>query len=168
MHHHPGSISIASGKGSRGKTLFPFPVTTDPALRKISENGMTTEMPVDILPVDLPGSKLEPGQTVNTSLYIRAPEQLGSLSLPLYFYYESPPLSDTSRIHHYRMTKLCYVIKVGASINVAASRSHPCLHDNNLCQTVLVAVNNATGTQIQQVSHTPTQLARGQLMIVPF
>ena len=112
---------------------------------------MTTEMPVDILPIEFTKSRLEPGQTVTTSLYIRAPEQLGNHSIPLYFYYESPPLSDVSRIHHYRMIKMCYVIKVGASINVGASRSRPCLHDNNLCQTVLVAVNNASGTQVQQV-----------------
>jgi hypothetical protein len=131
-------------------------VTTDPALRKTSENGMATELPVDILPVNLTGSKLEPGQTVTTSLYIRAPEQLGNLSIPLYFYYESPPLSDVSRIHHYRMNKMTYVIKVGASIQVAASRSRPCLHDNNLCQTVLVAVNNANGTQVQQVPQQPS------------
>lgn len=145
-------IALQTGKGNN-KTLFPFPVVTDSALRQISETGIATELPVDILPVDLNGQILEIGQSLTTSLWIRGPETLGAHSIAVYFYYEAPPNSEGLRVNHYRMVKCNFVIKVIGSVGVTATRSRPCLHDNNLCQTVLVAVNNATA-----VAHTQQQV----------
>ena len=96
-------------------------------------------MPVDILPMDV---RLETGQTLTTSIWVRAPETLGSHSVALYFYYEAPAPSESSRSFQFRMVKLNFVIKVSASVSVTAVRNRPCLHDNNLCQTVVVAVSN--------------------------
>ena len=152
MHHHPGVIALQTGKGSN-KTLFPFPVVTDSALRQISETGIGKELPVDILPVDLNGQKLETGQSLTTSLWIRGPETLGAHSIALYFYYEAPSNSDVPRNHQYRMVKCNFVMKVIGSVGVTATRSRPCLHDNNLCQTVLVAVNNTSAA-----AHTQQQV----------
>jgi hypothetical protein len=95
---------------------------------------------------------LGPGQSLSSSLWIRGPEQLGVHSITIYFYYEAPPLSEGSRIHHYRMLKSSFTLKVIPSMSISALRSRPCLHDNNLCQTVLVAVNNACATVTQQVN----------------
>lgn len=94
---------------------------------------------------------LGPGQSLSSSLWIRGPEQLGGHSITIYFYYEAPPLSEGSRVHHYRMLKYSFTLKVIPSMSISALRSRPCLHDNNLCQTVLVAVNNASATVTQQV-----------------
>ena len=160
IHHHPGVIALPGSRNDFGKTLFPFPVVTDSALRQVSENGISKEIPVDILPMNV---RLETGQTLTTSLWIRAPETLGSHSVALYFYYEPPATSEASRVHHFRMVKLNFVIKVAASVSVSAVRNRPCLHDNNLCQTVVVAVSNtnaAVHTQ-HQVIMFYTKLARG-------
>ena len=139
VHHHPGVVALAGSRNESGKTLFPFPVVTDSALRQLSENGISKEMPVDILPMDV---RLETGQTLTTSIWVRAPETLGSHSVALYFYYEAPAPSESSRSFQFRMVKLNFVIKVSASVSVTAVRNRPCLHDNNLCQTVVVAVSN--------------------------
>ena len=57
---------MAGSRNESGKTLFPFPVVTDSALRQLSENGISKEMPVDILPMDV---RLETGQTLTTSIW---------------------------------------------------------------------------------------------------
>lgn len=142
IQHHPGMIAMQTGsRKDNMKTLFPFPVITDSVLRQVSHNGMAKEIPVDILPMDV---RLEPGQSMTTSICLRAPEALGTHSVAIYFYYEVPTSSSTSRFHHYRMLKLNFVIKVAALVNVNAIRNRPCLHDNNLCQTIVVAVSNAS------------------------
>jgi len=142
VQHHPGTVALQTrSRKNPGKTLFPFPVITDSALRQVSDNGMAKEIPVDILPTDV---RLEPKQTTTMNIWLRAPETLGTHSIPVYFYYEAPAPSETSRIHHYRMLKLNFVIKTSALVSVNAVRNHPCLHDNNLCQTVVVAVNNTS------------------------
>ena len=104
--------------------------------------------------------RLEPGQSMTTSICLRAPEALGTHSVAIYFYYEVPTSSSTSRFHHYRMLKLNFVIKVAALVNVNAIRNRPCLHDNNLCQTIVVAVSNAsTAVHTQhQVRHFTSEL----------
>jgi hypothetical protein len=99
--------------------------------------------------------RLETGQTLTTSFWIRAPETLGAHSVPVYFYYEAPPASGSSRSHHYRMVKLTFAFKVTPSVTVSAVRFRPRLHDNDLCQTVMVAVNNATAAVHTQPQASP-------------
>lgn len=151
VHHQPGTISLQGGKGPRGKTLFPFPVITDSSLKKVAENGMAKDVPIDILPVDLPSKKIDIGQSVSVNCFLRGPDQLGSHSLNLYFYYESP-LAPGSRQIQFRLLKSDFVIKVIPSVSVVASRCRPCLHDNNLAQTILVAVSNNMTTQSSQIA----------------
>jgi len=161
IHHHPGVIALTGSSNSRHKTLFPFPVISDSALRQISENGISKEVPVDILPMDV---RLETGQTLTTSLWIRAPDTLGTHSIAVYFYYEAPASSEPSRLHHYRMVKLNFVIKVAASVSVTAVRNRPCLHDNNLCQTVVVAVSNTSAAvHTQHQVRNKNKMGHGQV-----
>jgi len=122
----------------QGKSIFPFPVFTDQSLRQIAENGLSKDIPIDMIPVNLTSQCLEPGQNFSTSLLIRGPELSGTHKISLYFYYEAP--SDPgSRQVKYRMVRTEFSLKSSTSVTVTALRKRAMLRENCVCQTILVS-----------------------------
>lgn len=139
VHHHPGTVTLNSQKQSKGKSIFPFPIVTDSNLRQVAENGMSREIPIDIVPVEIPNQRLDPGQSLPTSLLVRGPEQPGSHTISLYFYYEAPSTPGSKQVQ-YRMIRAEFSLKSTGLVTVTATRNRPLLRDNSVCQTILVSL----------------------------
>ncbi len=138
VHHHPGTVALNSQKQSQAKSIFPFPIVTDQNFRQVSENGMSREIPIDIVPVELPNQHLDPGQTLTSSLLVRGPDQPGSHTISLYFYYEAPSIQGSRQVQ-YRMIRAEFALKSTALAAVTATRNRPLMRDNSVCQTILVS-----------------------------
>lgn len=133
---NPGLFSVSKKKSTN--TIFDFPIVTDPSLVQMKENGDNVEVPLDFLPISLPG-KILPGKSIKVSLWLRGPDKIGMNDIELFYYYENClPTSKKS----YRIQQQNFFLKILPSVTMSASKSALCVHKNDPSQMVILHLSN--------------------------
>ena len=80
--------------------------------------------------------------SIQTKLWICAPNKNGPMAISLYFAYNIPFELEKKPLK--RLLKRNFTIKILPSINVTASSVNACLYDNKKSQGLVVAVSNTS------------------------
>jgi len=161
----PGLLSFGRKKvGEEERSLFDFPLIEDGGqhFKKQREDGTVEQVRLDLIPIPVPDTVIQPGSSIKMPVWIRCPDLLGTSHHNLSVCYDTTISPSKSSM---RLTCLTLTLVCQPSLQVRCRRSGLLSHSNtpgkhmvvsltNMVKDLVTSMDSLTVTQVVLVSRT--------------